>query len=83
MKFTSQGIKDIKNALNRIENGIKVGRPADITIIDPDCSYQVDAGSFQSLSRNTPFDGWDMPGKAVLTLVGGKVVFQDEPFQPS
>jgi len=64
----------------KIENGIKVGRPADITIIDPDCSYQVDAGSFQSLSRNTPFDGWDMQGKAVLTLVGGKIVFQDEHF---
>ena len=67
----------------KIEHGLKVGRPADITVIDPDRSYQIDAGSFQSLSRNTPFDGWDMQGKAVLTLVEGKVVFQDEHFQPS
>jgi dihydroorotase len=55
--------------------GIKKGSPADITIIDPDISFKIDANSFQSLSRNTPFDGWDMKGKAVLTMVGGKVVY--------
>ena len=43
-----------------LENDLTVGRPADITIIDPDRSYQVDADSFQSLSRNTPFGGWNM-----------------------
>ena len=36
---------------------------ADITIIDPDVSYRIDAGDFESLSRNTPFDGWSMRGK--------------------
>ena len=58
--------------------GIIPGRPADITIIDPDLSYKIDSGSFKSLSRNTPFDGWDMKGKAILTMVGGKILF-DEP----
>ncbi|MBU0986850.1 MAG: dihydroorotase [Proteobacteria bacterium] len=58
-----------------LKSGLSVGNPADITIIDPDTAYQVDAGTFQSLSRNTPFDGWNMRGKAVLTMVGGKVVF--------
>jgi len=61
-----------------LENGLSVGRPADITIIDPDRSYQVDAGSLQSLSRNSPFDGWNMQGKAVFTLVGGKIVYQEQ-----
>jgi dihydroorotase len=61
----------------KIGNGIGVGCPADITIIDPDRTYQVNAENFQSLSRNSPFDGWDMQGKAVLTLVGGKIVFED------
>ena len=60
-----------------LESGLTVGNPADITIIDPDISYRVDADGFQSLSRNTPFDGWDMKGKAVLTMVGGKIVYQD------
>lgn len=58
-----------------LESGLTVGNPADITIIDPDISYRVDADSFQSLSRNTPFNGWELKGKAVLTLVEGKIVF--------
>jgi dihydroorotase len=61
-----------------IETGLLVGRPADITIIDPERSYHVNADNFRSLSRNTPFDGWDMKGKAVLTMVGGKIVYQDQ-----
>ena len=60
-----------------LENGLRVGRPADITIIDPDVSYTVDAASFQSLSRNTPFDGWHLTGKPVLTMVDGRLVFED------
>jgi dihydroorotase len=61
-----------------LENGFLVGKSADITIIDPDRSYRVDADSFRSLSRNTPFDGWNMKGKAVLTMVAGKIVYLDE-----
>lgn len=61
-----------------LENGLNVGLPADITIIDPEKTYSVNAGNFQSLSRNTPFDGWEVKGKAVLTMVEGKIVYQDE-----
>jgi len=61
-----------------LDNRLKVGNPADITIIDPNLPHKIDAGKFRSLSRNTPFDGWDVKGKAVLTMVGGKIVFQDE-----
>ena len=62
-----------------LKNGLHIGGPADITIIDPERSYRVTADNFRSLSRNTPFDGWDMKGKAVLTMVGGKIVYQAEP----
>jgi len=61
-----------------LENGLKTGRAADITIIDPEISYRINADRFQSLSRNTPFNGWDAKGKAVLTMVGGKIVYQDQ-----
>jgi dihydroorotase len=57
--------------------GITAGNPADITIIDPDLSYKIDSSRFKSLSRNTPFDGWDMKGKAILTMVGGKVLLDE------
>ena len=61
----------------RLDSGLTIGNPADITIIDPDISFIVDAQSFQSLSSNSPFDGWELKGKAVLTMVEGKIVFSD------
>jgi dihydroorotase len=61
-----------------LENGFIVGQQADITIIDLEKPFRVKADRFQSLSRNTPFDGWDMKGKTVLTMVGGKIVYQDQ-----
>lgn len=52
---------------------LSVGADADITIIDPDAEWTVKAAEFKSKSRNTPFDGWKLKGKAVRTIVGGKV----------
>jgi len=61
-----------------LERGIRKGAEANLTIIDPDLVYRIDAETFQSLSRNTPFEGWEMRGKAVLTIVRGRIAFQDE-----
>lgn len=55
---------------------LSAGRAADITLIDPEIEWTVDAQTFQSLSRNTPFDGWKLKGRAVRTLVGGKTVWE-------
>lgn len=60
-----------------IENGLEVGRPADITIIDPDRSCTINSDTLRSRSCNTPFEGWHMKGKAVLTIVEGRIVFED------
>ncbi|NVM56990.1 MAG: dihydroorotase [Desulfobacterales bacterium] len=57
--------------------GLKPGNPADLTIIDPEKKFTVDANTFRSKSRNTPFNGWELKGKAVLTMVGGKIVFDE------
>jgi len=62
----------------KLENGLRAGNPADITIIDPDELFTIDAKNFYSLSRNTPFNGREVKGKAVLTMVGGKIVFEDK-----
>jgi dihydroorotase len=59
------------------ENRIAIGSPADLTLLDTEKTHTVDAERFKSLSRNTPFDGWEMKGKAVLTMVDGKIVFED------
>jgi dihydroorotase len=52
------------------------GVRADITLIDPNLEWTVDAESFQSASRNTPFHGWKLKGRAVRTIVGGKTVWR-------
>lgn len=52
------------------------GVAADVTIIDPELSWTLEAEKLASKSKNTPFDGWIMKGAATHTLVGGKVVFQ-------
>lgn len=51
------------------------GNHADVTIFDPKKRWTFDAAKSQSLSRNTPFDGWQFTGKIVATIVGGKIVY--------
>ncbi len=55
---------------------LSVGAIADVTLIDPDLEWTVDANATQSMSRNTPFDGWKLKGRAVRTMVGGETVWQ-------
>jgi len=57
--------------------GLKPGNPADLTVIDLEKRFTINADTFRSKSRNTPFNGWQVKGKAVITMVGGKVVFND------
>ena len=55
---------------------LSIGAKADITLIDPDREWMVDVSKFESLSRNTPFHGWKLRGRAVRTIVGGATVWQ-------
>jgi dihydroorotase len=48
---------------------------ADITVVDPDLSWQVNSSQFCSRSRNTPFNSWKLRGGPALTIVKGKVVW--------
>lgn len=52
-----------------------VGSDGDVTIIDPNRSWTVDPTEFRSLSRNCPYEGWELRGRAMQTVVGGRVVF--------
>ena len=64
-------------ALLQIDAGtLSVGRAADITLIDPELEWRFDAKASQSMSRNTPFDGWKLKGRAVRTIVGGRTVWK-------
>lgn len=52
------------------------GAPADVVILDPDVAWTVDPSAFRSKSRNTPFGGRAVRGRAVATIVRGHVVFR-------
>ena len=53
------------------------GADADVIIVDPRVKWKVDAAQFASKSRNTPFNGWELSGKVLCTIVGGKMVVRD------
>ena len=54
------------------------GAPANVTLFDPDRRWRVDASRFESLSRNTPFEGWELVGAPAATIVEGRVVWKRE-----
>jgi dihydroorotase len=54
---------------------LAAGSPADVTIFDPALEWVVDPTDFHSRSRNTPFAGRRLRGRAVRTIVGGRTVW--------
>ncbi len=62
--------------LNIPSGTLAEGQPADITLFDPSEEWTVDASQFRSRSRNTPFDGTRLQGRQKMTIVGGKIVWQ-------
>jgi dihydroorotase len=52
---------------------LEVGETADITIIDPQMSWRIDPSEFASVGRNCPFRGWNVKGRAVAAMVGGRL----------
>lgn len=73
-KFTKNPAK----ILNRTDIGsLSVGNSADICIIDPNASYKIDTEKFESKGKNSPFDGREVRGKVVYTIVDGKIAMEN------
>ncbi len=58
-----------------LQCGLEPGMAADITLIDPFKEWTVSAQNSKSKGRNTPFDNWQVKGRAVMTLVDGDIKF--------
>ena len=73
-KFTVNPARLLK--LNKGTLG--VGADADVTIFDPEAEWVFQAGDSASKSKNSPFSGWTLKGRAIATIVAGKVVWNEQ-----
>ncbi len=58
------------------KGSLSKGKQGDVTIIDPNAEYTINAKKFRSKSRNCPYHGWKVKGKVEKTIVGGEVRFE-------
>jgi dihydroorotase len=58
---------------------LAVGSQADVLILSPETEQPFYVNESRSLARNTPFDGWSLPGRIYLTMRGGRVVYGEMP----
>ena len=84
LRLVDEGALSLSEAVRKLTNNpasilkigkgtLTVGSDADITIVDPNIEWTVDASQFKSKSKNTPFNGWKLKGRAVQTIVGGRI----------
>jgi len=82
-----EGLIDLPALIHRMSTGpaeafglpggtLAPGSPGDVTIIDPEQAWTVERDGFLSKSRNTPFHGWELKGRALYTIVGGVAVWE-------
>ncbi|MFW6150627.1 MAG: dihydroorotase [Chloroflexota bacterium] len=57
---------------------LRPGRAANLTLFDPEQGWTVDCRNFLSKGRNSPFDGWQLRGKVMLTVADGNVAYCDK-----
>ncbi len=70
-KMTYRAADIIKEPAGRLKKGLR----ADLAVIDVDATWTIEPEKLNSKSKNTPFGGWDVKGRAVKTVVGGSVVY--------
>ncbi len=86
LKLVHEGVLTLRQAIAllsthparilEVEGGtLKPGSPADLTLIDLNRQWTVDVNAFASKSRNSPFQGWTLTGQAVMTIMGGEVMW--------
>ena len=64
--------------MNLAGGSLTEGSIGDVTVLAPDMKVTIRASTLRSKSKNTPFDGWEMRGGVLATIVGGRVVYRNE-----
>ena len=60
-----------------LPGGIDAGKAADMTVFDLNSEYEIEPNDFLSMGRATPFAGWKVSGRCLLTVCGGKIAWTD------
>jgi dihydroorotase len=86
LRLVAKGVLTLENLIAKmatlpagilgIDSGLEIGKPADITIVDPEVEYIASPGNFHSKSGNSPFIDWHLKGRAETTIVDGRVVYE-------
>lgn len=87
LRLVEERVLDLPTALARVTSGpadilglpygrLGIGSPADVCIFDPDGRWTLRTSAMLSEGHNTPFDGWDFPGRVSHTLFNGRVVYR-------
>jgi dihydroorotase len=90
LRLVNEGVLTLTEAIAKLTSGpsqvlglpkgtLQVGADADVTLIDAQSEFVVDRREFRSKSRNSPFHGWTLKGRAVMTLCAGEVVYSRLP----
>lgn len=66
--------------LNLPAGTLQTGAAADLTLIDLNRAWQVDPSLFRSRGKNTPFKGWSLTGKAIMTIVDGEIRWTEQDY---
>jgi dihydroorotase len=94
LRLVEEGVLDRTTLVRRLTTGpagilglpagtLAIGAPADLVVLDPAATMVVDPTRFRSRSRNTPFAGWTLPGRALLTFVEGRLVHDGRTASPT
>ena len=86
LRLVDEGVLDLATAIARVTNGpadilglpygrLNLGATADVCVFDPSAHFTVDAAHMHSEGHNTPFDGWDLPGRVTHTVFNGRIVY--------
>ncbi len=90
LKLVEQGVMDLSSAIARLTCGparilglplgtLSPGERADVCVFDPERRWFVEADKLLSSGKNTPFEGWEMPGRVTHTLLKGRLVYSLNP----
>ena len=53
------------------------GQPADLAVLDLTHPFRIDSRQFASMGKSTPFDGWEVYGKVLMTIKDGRTVYEE------